>query len=215
MGDWKSQCIAFSRDHQPRELKYPDTCGTTGARTIQDIMALSKTVNDLNGKIRGIGGSYAAGDTSDDALTLRNSMKEFCCAMNARIDYEDRFNEAKQDYEVAKQRVESLRNPVSQVSYLGTVFPFGRPLRPDSVPVLLSFIFFFIIMSLGLLLSLGNVQLAYMAPMSYGPTYWQQLVDSYRQTTWSVLLITIILSFGIASGIWYGISKTHPEWFTQ
>jgi hypothetical protein len=213
MGDWKTQCEVFSRDHQPNGLKFPDSCGSTGAKSISQIMNLSKRVNDLNGKIKTIGNNYNANDTSDDALELRNAMKEFCCAMSARIEYEQKYKEATQDYEVAKQRVESVRNPAAQVSYFGTAFPFGRPLRPDSVPILLSFIFFFIIMSLGLLLSLGNVQIAYMAPQSYGPSYFQQLVDAYRQTTWAVLLITVVASMGIATGIWFGVKRAKPEWF--
>ena len=213
MTDWKTQCETFSQNNQVSDLRYPDTCGIYGAKTIQEVMALSQTLNALKGRIAAGGSTYAASE--DDKQALRQSMKTFCCAMRARIDYEERYREAKEDYEVAKQRVESVRSPAAQVSYLGTVIPFGRPLRSDSVPVLLSFIFFFIIMSLGLLLSLGNVQIAYMTPRSYGPSSWQQLTDSYRQTSWPVLLITIAISMGIAFGIYYGVQKTYPEWLNK
>jgi hypothetical protein len=37
------------------------------------------------------------------------------------------------------------------------------------------------------------------------------LVESYRQTSWAVLGITVVVSAGVAAGIFYGIQKANPE----
>lgn len=139
-------------------------------------------------------------------------MNDFCCAMWARNEYEQRFNEAKQDYDIAKNRIDSVRNPPANLSYYGTLIPFARPLRSDSVPILLGTSLVFLILALGMLLNLGNVQLAYVGPRSYGPGFLTQLVDSFRQTSGIVIGITILASAGVAVGIYYGILKKHPEW---
>lgn len=180
------------------------------ARPVKDMMALSQTVNNLSGKISQQSGTYNASES--DKQTLRDSMNTFCCAMWARNEYEQRYKDAKQDYDIAKNRIDSVRNPPANLSYLGTLLPFPRPLRSDSVPILLGISLVFLILALGMLLNLGNVQLAYVGPRSYGPGFLTQLADSFRQTSWMVIAITMLLSAGAAGGIYYGIQKTHPEW---
>lgn len=210
MTDWESVCRNFSQSKQEATKLYPDSCNKYDAKSVNEIMDLSKRVNALRGKIDNAGTSYNA--SPDDIGVLQQSMRDFCCAMRIRRDYENNFKEAKQDYEVAKQRVESIRDPPSQLSYMGTYFPFGRPLRPDSVPMLLSFITFFIIMSLGLLLSIGNIQIAYTAPRTFGPTLYERFLDSYQQTSKGILLVTMALSVALGVGIFYGIKKSNPDW---
>ena len=183
------------------------------AKPVKDMMALAQTVNNLSGKISSMGQNYGA--TEDDKETLRTSMNDFCCAMWARNEYEQRYKEVQQDYDLAKHRIESVRNPPANLSYFGTLIPLPRPLRSDSIPILLSITLVFIILALGMLLNLGNVQLAYVGPRSYGPGFLSQLGDSFRQTSWMVLGITIVASAGLASGIYYGIQKTHPEWLNK
>jgi hypothetical protein len=207
MTDWKSTCETFN---QYTTTQYPNNCTMASARPVKDMMALSQTINTLAGKITSLGQTYST--TEDDKATLRNSMNTFCCAMWARNEYDERYKEAKQDYDIAKNRVDSLRNPPANLSYFGTLMPFPRPLRSDSVPVLLGISLVFLILALGMLLNLGNVQLAYVGPRSYGPGFLSQLGDSFRQTSWMVIAITMAVSAGAAGGIYYGIQKTRPEW---
>ena len=183
------------------------------AKSVKDMMALAQTVNNLSGKITLMGQNYGA--TEADKQTLTTSMNDFCCAMWARNEYEQRYKEAKQDYDLAKQRIESVRNPPANLSYLGTLIPLPRPLRSDSIPILLGITLVFLILALGMLLNLGNVQLAYVGPRSYGPGFITQLTDSFRQTSWMVIAITIAASAAVAGGIFYGIKKNRPEWLDK
>ena len=207
MTDWKTTCETFN---QFTTTQYPNNCTIASARPVKDMMALSQTVNNLAGKINFQGNTYATSPA--DEQILKDSMNDFCCAMWARNEYEQRFKEVKQDYDIAKNRVDSLRNPPANLSYFGTLMPFPRPLRSDSVPILLGISLVFLILALGMLLNLGNVQLAYVGPRSYGPGFLSQLGDSFRQTSWMVIAITMAVSAAAAGGIYYGIQKTNPEW---
>ncbi len=213
MTDWKSTCEAFN---QFTTTQYPNSCTLASAKTVKDMMALSATVSRLRGKQAALGSDYQDGNpnarTSDDRAALKTAMNDFCCAMWARNEYDQRYKEAQTDYDIAKRRVESVRNPPANLSYMGTVIPLPRPLRSDSVPILLITSLVFCILALGMLLNLGNVQLAYVGPRSYGPGFFQMLAESFRQTSWMVLAITVVVSAGLAGGIYYAIQKTHPEW---
>jgi hypothetical protein len=209
MTDWKTKCERFSIDHQEPGMLYPNSCSMGSAKTVKDLISLSQTVSKLNGKIENMGKDYQA--TEDDKRILKQSMKDFCCAMWSRTEFEKRNQEVQEDYIIAKQRVESVRNPPANLSYMGTIVPLGRPLRSDSVPILLITSLVFIILGLGLLLNIGNIQLAYVGPRSYGPGLIEQLRTSFQQTSWAVIGITVLASAGIAGGIFYGIQKTNPE----
>ncbi len=195
------------------EPEYPNFCSPNAIPTMKEVLEASQNINALKGKIDQIGNASYTSNAAD-SKTVKDSMKTFCCAMYTRYDLQKRHDSAKQDYEVAKQRVESVRYPAKDLSYLGTIVPFGRPLRPDSVPVLMGVTIVFVILSLALLLGLGNVHLMYSSPgaVSSVRLFFLQLIDSYRTTSKGVLLITILLSAAAAGGIYYGIQKTHPEW---
>ncbi len=210
MTDWRSTCDAFN---QYTTQQYPNNCTLASAKPVKDMMTLSRNLNGLASKINLMGQNYAA--TEADKQVLKDSMNDFCCARWARNEYEQRYKDAAKDYDIAKNRVESVRNPPANLSYLGTIWPLPRPLRSDSVPVLIGINLVFLILALGMLLNLGNVQLAYVGPRSYGPGFFTQLADSFRQTSWMVIAITVVVSAGLAGGIYYGIQKTHPEWLNK
>lgn len=212
MTDWYTTCKTFSDNYQEATNSFPDTCNLQTAKSVKDIVELSQRVNTLKARTDNL--DYAQTDATtvtNDGQTLKSAMKDFCCAIESRNDLQQRYIDAKKDYDIAKQRVDTVRYPPAQVSYLGTVVPFGRPLRSDSVPILLATTLVFVILGLGLLLNLGNIQLAYVGPRAYGPGFFQQLVDSYRQTSWTVLLITIAASSAAAIGIYYAIKKKDSE----
>jgi hypothetical protein len=217
MTDWKTTCESFNQ-YTDNTAQYPNICTLASAKSEKE-MKLFERVNRLKGKIDALGGEYTETNTSaqinNDRVVLKQAMSDFCCSMWARNEYKQRQKDAQEDYEVSKYRVESVRNPPAKLSYLGTVIPLPRPLRPDSVPILLIISLVFLIMALGMLLNLGNVQLAYVGPRSYGPGFLTQLMDSYQQTSWMVLLITVVVSAGSAFGVYYGIQKTHPEWLNK
>jgi hypothetical protein len=212
MTDWKSTCEAFN---QFTPTQYPNNCTLASAKTVKELITLSDTVSRLRGKQSALGTDYQDGNANarieDDKTTLRTSMNDFCCAMWARTEYDERYKEAVLDYDIAKRRVESVRNPPANLSYMGTVIPLPRPLRSDSVPILLITSLIFCILALGMLLNLGNVQLAYVGPRSYGPGFFQMLAESFRQTSWMVLSITVVVSAGLAGGIYYAIQKYNPD----
>jgi hypothetical protein len=213
MTDWNSICQGFNT-YQDSDKTFSESCATVAdkplSEALNDIIQLSGNIKPLNDRIVAAGQSYTP--TGSDKALLKQSMKVFCCIKRKQGELQTKYSEAKQDHDVAKQRVESIRNPPADVSYLGTFVPFGRPLRSDSVPVLLSISLVFLILALGMLLNLGNIQLAYVGARGYGPGIFEQIVMSFRETSWMVLLLTVVGSVGVAAGIYYGIKKTHPEW---
>jgi hypothetical protein len=70
----------------------------------------------------------------------------------------------------------------------------------------------FIILSLGMILNLSSIQIAYKGAPGGGPSFFDALYFSYQQTSWTILALTAVLSAGAAGGIYYAIQKTRPEW---
>jgi hypothetical protein len=60
----------------------------------------------------------------------------------------------------AEERAELLDKPYSKTTRWETWFPLGRPLRAESLPVLLSFALLFLTLSLGMFLRLTGVELS-------------------------------------------------------
>lgn len=59
----------------------------------------------------------------------------------------------------AEERAELLDKPYSKTTRWEAWFPLGRPLRSESLPVLLSFALLFLTLSLGMFLRLASIQL--------------------------------------------------------
>jgi len=141
---------------------------------------------------------------------ITDRMKEFCCTLNNKQTLINSLRKAREDNQVAKARVASQRNPAGQLSDLGTTFPFGRPLRPDSVPLLLASTLVLFIMSLGVLLNLNSIEIAYTAPGGF--TFFSSLYDSYMNTSNTVMALIIAGSAATSAGLFYAIYKYHPDW---
>lgn len=214
MSDWNTFCTKFNTS-QDDDKQFPDKCDANQSnKTTGEILQLISDISTLRGTLEKGGDSFINSQQRDLSRAVREKVYSFCCVMNARKQTEARLTTAKNDYEVAKGRVKSLRNPPADLSYLGTTVPFGRPLRTDSVPILLAISIALIIMSLGMILNLSSIEIAYKIPST--PSYFQMILSSlyysYQQTNWQILAITAILSAGVAGGIYYTIQKTRPEW---
>ena len=79
---------------------------------------------------------------------------------NKRKELEEKEKIAKD----AKERARLLQDPYSKTSVWETWFPLGRPLKQESVPVLLSLSIFFLTLSLGMFLRLGGIVLGFRIP---------------------------------------------------
>jgi hypothetical protein len=212
MSDWDTICRNFNPLQDANKL-YPSQCDRqVSTKTTEEILQLVSNISNMKGDIDRGGDAYINANLPVLSSTIRNQVQSFCCVMNARKTAEQQLQEAKEEYAIAQARVKSLRSPEAEVSSFGTRVPFGRPLRTDSVPTLLAVTITFIILSLGMILNLSSIQIAYKAPPGGGPSFFQTLYFSYQQTSWMVLGLTAILSAGAAGGIYYAIQKTHPEW---
>jgi hypothetical protein len=213
MSDWDTICRNFNPLQDTNKL-FPSQCDRqSSTKTTEEILQLVSDIAKLKGDLDRGGDSYINDNATTLSNTIKNQVQSFCCVMNARKTAEQQLQDAKEEYAVAQGRVKSLRKPEADISSFGTRVPFGRPLRTDSVPFLLAVTITFIILSLGMILNLSSIQIAYKAPPGGGlGLFFQNLYFSYQQTSWMVLGLTVVLSAGAAGGIYYAIQKTHPEW---
>lgn len=212
MSDWQQFCSNFNR-LQDSAKQFPANCDrSVSVKSTGEILQLVSDISTLKGTLDNGGNTYITNNQAALSISVQEKVFSFCCIMNARKEAEERLATAKEDYAVAQQRIATIRDPPSQISYFGTRVPFGRPLRPDSVPVLLAISIALVIVSLGMILNLSSIQLAYKAPPGGGPSVFDMLYVSYQQTSWMLLAGTVVLSVAAASGIYYGILKTKPEW---
>lgn len=63
----------------------------------------------------------------------------------------------------AKERASLLEKPYNKTTVWEAWFPLGRPLKKESVPVLLGLSIFFLVLSLGLFLRLASIELQFTA----------------------------------------------------
>lgn len=143
--------------------------------------------------------------------TLIADALKFCCTLEKKKAIETQLRQAQEDNTVAEARVASVQNPAGDVSPKGTTFPFGRPLRSDSVPILLAVSLAFLILAMGLLLNLNSIEIAYTAPGGF-PNLYQQLIESWNATSWMIIGFTVAGSAAVAGGIFYWVYKQHPNW---
>ncbi len=213
MSDWDTICRNFNTLQDTNKL-FPSQCDRqSSTKSTEEILRLVSEISNLKGDLDRGGDAYINANLTPLSTTIKDKVQSFCCVLQARKTAEQQLQEAKEEYAIAEGRVKSLRKPEADVSVFGTRVPFGRPLRTDSVPILLAVTITFIILSLGILLNLSSIQLAYKAPPGGGlGLFFQNLYFSYQQTSWMVLGITVILSAAAAGGIYYAIQKTHPEW---
>jgi hypothetical protein len=212
MSDWDTICRNFN-PLQDTDKLYPSQCDRqSSTKTTQEILQLVSDISKLKGDLDRGGDSYITNNQASLSTVVKEKVQSFCCVLNARKTAEAQLQQVKEEYAIAQGRVASIRSPEAGVSFLGTRVPFGRPLRTDSVPVLLAVSITFIIVSLGMILSLSSIQIAYKAPPGGGPSFFDSLYFSYQQTSWMILALTVVLSAGASGGIYYAIQKTHPEW---
>jgi hypothetical protein len=212
MSDWDTICRNFN-SLQDTDKLYPSQCDRqSSTKTTEEILQLVSDISKLKGDLERGGDTYINANRVALSDGVKNRVQSFCCLMNARKTAEQQLQEAKEEYAIAQARVKSLRKPEADVSSFGTRVPFGRPLRTDSVPILLAVTITFIIVSLGMILNLSSIQIAYKAPPAGGLSFFQNVYFSYQQTSGMVLGLTVLLSAGAAGGIYYAIQKTRPEW---
>lgn len=213
MSDWDTICRDFNALQDTNKL-FPSQCDRqVSTKSTEEILQIVSDISKLKGDLDRGGDTYINENLAGLSNTVKNQVQSFCCVLNARKTADQQLNDAKEEYEVALGRVKSLRKPEADISFFGTRVPFGRPLRTDSVPILLAITITCIILSLGILLNLSSIELAYKVPSTGGlGLFLQNLYFSYQQTSGMVLAITVILSAGAAGGIYYAIQKTRPEW---
>lgn len=215
MSDWKTFCQNFNT-YQDTNKSYPNSCPTDSTfknKSVKEIARLVAEIGALKGALENQSDSWREANIGWLSLYLKDRTFQFCCAYEAKLKLNTDYQQILQDYGTAKARIESVRNPAGDLQDKGTTFPFGKPLRSDSVPFLIAFSIVFLIIGLGLLLQVGNIKLAYSAPPSYGPSIIDILYEQFQQTSYVVFLITVLGSFAAAGGIYYAILKTKPEWF--
>jgi hypothetical protein len=212
MSDWDTICRNFNSLQDSNKV-YPSQCDTqSSTKTTGEILQLVSDISKRKGDLDRGGDAYINANLPLLSESVKSQVQSFCCVLNARKTAGQQLQTAKEEYTIAQSRVASIRKPEAGLSPFGTRVPFGRPLRTDSVPVLLAVSLTFIIVSLGMILNLSSIQIAYKAAPGGGPSFFDSLYISYQQTTWTLLALTAVLSAGAAGGIYYAIQKTRPEW---
>jgi hypothetical protein len=208
MADWKAFCANYYKTYQPGETAPQPGC-TNGVKTNAEILTLAKSIGELTAQVNTTPTGLQATSVS---TVVDNTINSFCCTMMNKQDLQTKLVTAREEYNVAKIRADNIQNPANDVSNRGTRFPFGRPLRPEVAPILLLFTFAFMILSFGMLLTLGNVHIVY-ATSGLGMFAWvEQLKMEFQSLSWGTVGTTVGLSAAAAIGIFYAIVKTRPQW---
>lgn len=210
-------CLSQNQ-YQEIDKRFPESCSRTAqSKTLQDVLTQYKKVVSLQSTlaahpVTNTGGWYDISG-ADVQRTLNEAVHDFCCTYKAKKELQTRLERVQTEYETAKHRADVTRDPAADIYDNGTTVPFGHPLRSSSILFLLIAIALFTILSLALLLDLGNVQILYRSSAIPGsPSIFTRLLESFRQSSWLFILLLVAGSGGIATGIYFAIAKTHPEW---
>jgi len=98
--------------------------------------------------------------------SIRNSPTNVANIQERIVALEKEISTKKDQYEVAKQRAESIYAPEQKTSDYEGWFPIGRTMRSTSIFILIGFSIFFTLFFFGLLMSLlgFNIQLSWAVP---------------------------------------------------
>ena len=100
--------------------------------------------------------SISRQDKSSEIYTIQKTLDE------KREELKDKEEIAAQ----AKERASLLEKPYNKTTVWEAWFPLGRPLKKESVPVLLGLSIFFLVLSLGIFLRLASIELQF-TPQGY------------------------------------------------
>jgi len=184
---------------------FPDFCSSVSSSDILQLITTIKnnTENNISKSVPQSG-----------ATALQTAAMQFCCTLQNNNTLKSELLNAKEHLAIAQTRAKSTQNPGKDISAMGFKFPLGRPLRPTSVPFLIGFILFFIIMSFALLLNLGSVQISYTSGSSsygFGSRILSTLRESYYNSSWITIIVVSLVSMGIGAGIYYGVNKSKNQ----
>jgi hypothetical protein len=184
---------------------FPDFCSSVSSSDILQLITTIKN-NTENNRSKSVPHS--------SATPLQTAAMQFCCRLQNNNTLKSELLNAKEHLAIAQTRAKSTQNPGKDISAMGFKFPLGRPLRPTSVPFLIGFILFFIIMSFALLLNLGSVQISYTSGSSsygFGSRILSTLRESYYNSSWITIIVVSLVSMGIGAGIYYGANKSKNQ----
>jgi hypothetical protein len=111
------------------------------------------------------------------------------------LNLEDELKEKEEAVRIGKDRLGYLKDPEHRVNYYDSWFPLHRPLRPQTVPILIALGTFFGLVSFGYLFSLAGIRLLIQMPSSggVGGGMFSQLTPAF----WILFLISLSAIFGI------------------
>jgi len=184
---------------------FPDFCSSVSSSDILQLITTIKN-NTENNRSKSV--------PQSGATPLQTAAMQFCCTLQNNNTLKSELLNAKEHLAIAQTRAKSTQNPGKDISAMGFKFPLGRPLRPTSVPFLIGFILFFIIMSFALLLNLGSVQISYTSGSSsygFGSRILSTLRESYYNSSWITIIVVSLVSMGIGAGIYYGVNKSKNQ----
>ena len=204
----------FCEDFRRNYVGFFPSGTTTTCKAEQKLATTSQVftlISDIGSHNSAAQALLTSASTAAPTQTLVTDALKFCCTLENKKAIETQLRQAEEDNTVAKARVSSVQNPAGDVSPKGTTVPFGRPLRSDSVPILLAASLAFLILAMGLLLNLNSIEIAYTAPGGF-PNLYQQLIESWYATSWMLLGLTVVASAAAAGGVFYFVYKQHPNW---
>jgi hypothetical protein len=117
----------------------------TVQNAIKDIQVISDCIAKKSKCVAGLGTTIAG--SQETILSLKEQIQT-----------------EKDGLQITKERLSYVRAPDQSTSFYQSWFPLDRPLKMISVPILLGFVFFFMVVSLGVLLMLFGVNLAIYIP---------------------------------------------------
>jgi hypothetical protein len=131
------------------------TLGTYTNATAQNVTALQIMENNVNNIMLCIQKELIQRqDYTSQIYTLQQTLEK------KKQDAKKKAGIAKE----ARERAELVTNPYEKTTVWESWFPLGRPLQPNSVPVLLSFAILFLTLSLGMFLHLAAVDFELKVP---------------------------------------------------
>ena len=172
-------------------------------------------------RINNIGSGGSGGSGGSSALnTIKSEIQGIVTCINSEInrvqsstntvfngqysvsDLQEQIKEEEANIDIAKQRLESIRNPERYTSYYEGWFPIDRPIQPITTITLIAlitflsvFILLFIISLLGINLTIQRDITSSMGLNRYSFMYWLQTQFTLSSAILLCILVGVIIYF--------------------
>jgi hypothetical protein len=127
---------------------------------------------------------------------VRSQPSEISTRQVRLLNLQEELKEKEEAVRISKDRLGYIKDPEHRVNFYDSWFPLHRPLRPQTVPILIALATFFGLVSMGYLFSLAGIRLLIQLPSPPGGS-GGGIFSQFTPAFWLLFIVSLSAIFGV------------------